>query len=237
MKASEYKYFTCFSCYLYWTVTLYQSVCKYHIELIHKLYLINKQLLLVHVLPGSATTPPTARHRVYVWKHLLSCTSHHITPLVQTPATNISVQVHRSTLSWGSISRSRELQCTVHTVCMSTAPCEQENTVTATEREMFHSHDVGYWAERTQERVYTVQTFSKPPAAVSCSISTLSNKSGPEDSGASKTCSSVESKNVLPFSLKRELKRMIHVLLHWSKPSSEKHQGTVLHAVQKQDLL
>lgn len=84
MKASEYKYFTCFSCYLYWTVTLYQSVCKYHIELIHKLYLINKQLLLVHILPGSATTPPTARHRVYVWKHLLSCTSHH------TPCSNTS---------------------------------------------------------------------------------------------------------------------------------------------------
>lgn len=48
-----------------------------------------------------------------------------------------------------------------------------------------------------------------------------------------KTCSSVEGKKVLPFYLKRELKWMIHALLHWGKPSSEKHQRTLLHAVKK----
>lgn len=31
-----------------------------------------------YILPGSATTPLTASHRMYVWKHLFSCTSHHL---------------------------------------------------------------------------------------------------------------------------------------------------------------
>lgn len=51
-------------------------------------------------------------------------------------------------------------------ICTNTAQCEQENSVTVTGWEMFLSHDVGYWAEGTQEHVCSVHTFSNSLAAI-----------------------------------------------------------------------
>lgn len=198
-------------------------MCQNHTELIRKCHLINKQVLLTYIAPGSATTLPTARHGAVC---LETSSLTHMTSLVQ-PATNIGVQVQCSTLSWSSISRSRELQCT--------AQCEQGNTLTATEWEMLLSRHVGYWQNVPGSRFAQCRP-SLNHLLLQCSISVLSNKRRPEYGGTSKNLSG-EGKKVLPFYLKRELKWMIHVLLHWGKPSSEKHQGTLLHAVKKQDLV
>lgn len=127
----------------------------------------------LYALPGSATTRLTAGHRVYVWKHLFSCTSHHL--LV--PSSTIQQ-------SWRLQSAEAELQCTGQPVCTHTTPVrtvkhchsnwmgkhvplcrcrllgsiyltlESSPTVSSLE------------AERTQECVCTVQTLSKLPIAV-----------------------------------------------------------------------
>lgn len=79
-------------------------------------------------------------------------------------------------------------------------------------------------AEGTQEQVCSVQTSSKPPAAVMLCFNTEQQEGDLKMVEQAKTCSSVESKKVLPFYLKRKWKWMIHALLYWSKPGSEKHR-------------
>lgn len=115
-------------------------MCKYQIELIHKCYLINKQVpwhTSYQDLPPHWPQPDT----VCVFgnansdAHDITCSNTSYKCWCPAPLFHTPLELHQQ--EWGAA-----VYCSV---CRSTAQCEQENSVTATEWEMFLSHDVGYW--------------------------------------------------------------------------------------------
>lgn len=103
--------------------------------------------------------------------HLETPTLMHMTPLVQTPATNTGerVQLSHSLGAPSAGAGSRSVLSSLQECCPEWAGKHWHSN---SQWALLLSHHLGYQGECAQERIYTVQAFSKPPAAVMLDFNT-----------------------------------------------------------------